>query len=103
MPKGQPLHLPARPILDRIEWKGGLAAILPGGEQDPDYGRIRKALNRAKDSGAMTVYLADELAIKLLKTHPSFIYPIWFDLNSENSRALCPCELCTPDQQTVAA
>lgn len=91
-------YLPAQPILDWIEARGGLARVLgvePNGNhvgqapgacgghprsQYPDYRKWHKTVQRMSRSGRVSVWQADRLCIGLLGTNPALVFgQVWWD------------------------
>lgn len=51
-------------------------------QEDPTVGAaVRRAMR--KDTNTISVYDVDLICCKVLKIHPFFIYPEWFDLAAE--------------------
>ncbi len=63
--------LPSAPLVALVERRGGL-----GGQIDPT---TRRAYDRAKSSGSLTPFAADELTHAVLGCHPCEVWPReWF-------------------------
>jgi hypothetical protein len=65
-------YLPAAPLIELVEARGGLPPFAARGE-------LARAYYRAKTSGRVTVWAGDLLAVKLCHTLPCFLWPQWFD------------------------
>lgn len=77
--------LPAQPILDAVEARGGLTEVLglaPSGlrvtrhrhAHDTNVRRWAKAYHRMRTSGTVTVWAADRFCMKVLGANPELIY-----------------------------
>jgi hypothetical protein len=53
---------------------------------------MRRAYSRAKFSGRVTVWQADELAHFLLGLHPCEVWGNWFDISPGMSHGSTPCD-----------
>lgn len=65
-------QLPAAPLVRVVERRGGIIEFCPTDAQ-------RRAYARAKNSGRITVFKADELAHLVAGGHPWEIWADWFD------------------------
>lgn len=91
------MHLPASPLLSTIRRRGGLMSLFPtvekrrGGvngdghksgtvqrvvapEARKDYDRVLRSLDRASESGRITLAAADDVCCRLLNAHPSDVF-----------------------------
>jgi hypothetical protein len=65
-------YLPAAPIVQLVESRGGLPPFAVRNE-------LAQAYYRARRSGRLTIWAADLLAVKLCHQHPALIWPEWLD------------------------
>lgn len=64
-------RLPAAPIVERVEARGGIAKVLGPRRLHPHLHRAYYAI-RAR--GTVTASMADELCIRVLRLHPALVY-----------------------------
>lgn len=72
---GRPFtHVPVWPLLRAARAHGRIGTLKQG---DP----LRRQLMRAQTAGTLTIYAADQLAVRWLRLHPSAVWAEWFDLD----------------------
>lgn len=68
------VYLPAQPLLKAVELQGEVPVLSQLG------GRLAKSFYRARRSGHLTVWAADELAVHGLGQHPALVWgDAWWD------------------------
>jgi hypothetical protein len=71
-------YLPARPLIELVEARGGLPPFAARGDLAQAYYRARRT-TASGGPGRLTVWAADVLAVKLCHMHPCVIWQEWFD------------------------
>ncbi|MGN6244534.1 MAG: hypothetical protein ACTHQ3_12815 [Motilibacteraceae bacterium] len=62
-------HVPAAPLLEAVERRGGPAAA-----GIPQHSALERAYYRARRAGEVTVKTADRFAVELLREHPAIVW-----------------------------
>lgn len=65
--------LDAAPILDTVDARGGVSAIL-GHRDDRAAETDRRAIQRARQRGIIGAHTADRVCIRVLGCHPALVY-----------------------------
>ena len=88
-------RLPIEPLEHVLTLHGGLAELglrRSDGPPDTDHGRfverVTRSWQRARTQGWVSIWVADELCVHLLRVHPSFVYgDAWWDTLAAVDRA----------------
>lgn len=72
------MRLPLAPLAQQIDARGGLHALLIASgvpDQSPEYEKYGAAIRRARAAGGLlTLHAADQLCIRLLRSHPVEVF-----------------------------
>lgn len=71
----QPERLPAEPLIQAVERRGGIRAVLPD-YRSREGMRLNRAYYRAMDRGYVIEPVADDLAVNLLGVHPMDLWGV---------------------------
>ena len=100
------IRVPAQPLLDYIDARGGIPAIAGLGvlrvemseaydqpdqivldqtdEERKRYNALERRLQRAAKDGYFSYFAADEIACDYLHVHPSTIYGTWYEMAEDD-------------------